>query len=145
MPERVPGGEVYEFKGGLPPFDEDVRFRLSRREGLDPLLFLESEREGGPRFICVPAEVVDAGYRVRLDGAAAADLGLEEGEFTAGGAAGWMALLLLTFAEGAAPTANLLAPVVLNPAARRGAQVIQFESDYPVAHPLRTEQGGEAC
>lgn len=141
MPDSTPTGEVFDFPGGLPPFEQDGRFRLSRREGLDPLLFLESAREGGPRFICVPAAVADQAYTVRLDEDAAAGLGLPPGEHAAR-AADFLVLSLLTFAEGVPPTANLLAPVVLNPARRLGAQIIQFETGYSVAAPLRPAEGG---
>lgn len=141
MPDWTPSGEVFDFPGGLPSFEQDERFRLSRREGLDPLLFLESARDGGPRFICVPAAVADPGYTVTLDADTAAGLGLPPGEYTARAAA-FLVLSLLTFTEGAAPTANLLAPVVLNPERKRGAQIIQFETDYPVAAPLRSAEGG---
>lgn len=141
MPDWTPSGEVFDFPGGLPSFEQDERFRLSRREGLDPLLFLESARDGGPRFICVPAAVADPGYTVTLDADTAAGLGLPPGEHSARAAA-FLVLSLLTFTEGAAPTANLLAPVVLNPERKRGAQIIQFETDYPVAAPLRSAEGG---
>lgn len=141
MPDVPPAGEIFEFAGGLPSFELDERFRLNRREGLDPLLFLDSVREGGPRFICVPAAAVDAAYAVRLDEEAAARLGLPPCEVPAA-AAPFLVLSLLTFAEGSAPTANLLAPVILNLEQRRGAQVIQFETDYAVAHPLRPAGGG---
>lgn len=137
----MPTGEIFEFPGGLPPFELDGRFRLSRRDGLDPLLFLESVRDGGPRFICLPAAVADPHYTLHLDEEAAAGLGLPPGEHPAR-AAPFLVLSLLTFAEGAPPTANLLAPVVLNPERRAGAQIIQFESDYPVAAPLRRAEGG---
>lgn len=141
MPDSAPEGEIFEFSGGLPSFELDERFRLSRRAGLDPLLFLDSEREGGPRFICVPAAVVDAAYTVRLDEEAAAAVGLPPGEHAAAGAP-FLVLSLLTFAEGSAPTANLLAPVVLNLERRLGAQVIQYETNYAVAHPLRPSREG---
>jgi flagellar assembly factor FliW len=49
-------------------------------------------------------------------------------------------LALVTWLEGEHPTVNLLAPVVLNPTARRGLQVIQFESSYSCRHPLVIER-----
>lgn len=128
MPETSPPGDLYTFPDGLPGFEQWRRFRLSRRDGLDPLLFLECPEAGGPSFVCVPVEVLDPGYSLRFDEAAANTLG---------GAADCRAVALLTFPAGAPPTANLLAPVVLNPARGAGAQVIQFDSDYSVVHPLR--------
>jgi len=136
MPDFMPSGELFHFPEGLPSFEQHRGFRLSRREGLEPLLFLESEAEGGPGFVCVPVEVLAPRYVVRLEGVAAAAVGITEGEYLAGEAP-FLALALLTFPEGAGPTANLLAPVVLNPEGRLGVQVIQYESDYSVVHPLR--------
>jgi flagellar assembly factor FliW len=139
MPDSPPRGEAYRFPAGLPGFEDYHDFVLSRREGLEPLLFLD-EAGGGPGFIAAPVDVLAAGYEVTLDEAAAADLGLAAGRYPVPGAP-FAALALLTFPPGAPPTANLLAPVVLNPEARTGAQVIQLDSGYPVAHPVRPAGG----
>jgi flagellar assembly factor FliW len=136
MPDFTSSGELFTFPDGLPSFEDDRVFRLSRREGLDPLLFLDSVREGGPGFVCVPVQVLDPGYFLRLDQAAAVLLGIAEGEYSAPESP-YLAVALLTFPPADTPTANLLAPVVFNPEARLGAQIIQFDSDYSVVHPLR--------
>ncbi|MCL4793772.1 MAG: flagellar assembly protein FliW [Bryobacteraceae bacterium] len=143
MPDSPPSGELFYFPGGLPGFEDQREFRLSRREGLDPLLFLDAP-DGGPSFIGAPVDVVSPGYRLALDETAAGELALEAGVFPAAGGA-FLAVVLLTFVPGEPPTANLLGPLVLNPEARLGAQVIQLDSGYGVAHPVRPAgpAGGE--
>jgi flagellar assembly factor FliW len=135
MPDSQPSGEVFHFPAGLPGFEDEREFRLSRREGLEPLVFLEAPA-GGLSFIAAPVEALSPGYRVALDEEAAGGLRLPAGEHAAG-TSPFLALALLTFAPDREPTANLLAPVVLNPEARLGAQVIQIEGGHSVVHPVR--------
>ncbi|MCL4843318.1 MAG: flagellar assembly protein FliW [Bryobacteraceae bacterium] len=141
MPDSPPPGELFHFPSGLPGFEQHHDFILSRRAGLDPLVFLDSRHGQGPGFIAVPVEVFDPQYLVRLDEAAAAELLLSPGAYTAAGSR-FLAFALLTFIPNEPPTANLFAPVVLNPASGTGAQVLQLDSGYPVVHPVRE---GASC
>lgn len=141
MPDSPPRGELFHFPSGLPGFEQHHDFILSRRAGLDPLVFLDSRHGQGPGFIAVPVEVLDPHYLLRLDEAAAAELELPAGTHGISGAP-FLAFALLTFVSAEPPTANLFAPVVLNPASGTGAQVLQLDSGYPVVHPVRE---GASC
>lgn len=124
--------DVYTFPAGLPAFEERMRFVVLRPPHLAPLVFLVSPEPGPLRFICVPVKTVAPAYELRLGGEDAALVMQED-------TAELELLAVLTFEEGRAPTANLLAPVVLNPARRLGVQAVAADSPYSVAHSLAGE------
>ena len=47
----------------------------------------------------------------------------------------WLAIVAAH--EDGSATANLRAPLVINPAAMRGIQLISLDSPYPIDHPLQ--------
>jgi flagellar assembly factor FliW len=47
----------------------------------------------------------------------------------------WLAIV--TAGDAGAPTVNLRAPLVINPASLRGIQLMPAESDYSFEHPLQ--------
>lgn len=115
-----------------------------------PLLGLEALRrfalvslgDGAPLFsltsledpevsvlVLAPAAVFD-GYAPELDAVTRAALGLGDGEDP-------LLLVVVTAAESLeTSTANLLAPVVVNPATMAAAQVVLTGSDLPLRAPL---------
>lgn len=116
---------VYYFEDGLPGFEQEHEFRLEAPPHLAPLLLLASAVTPGLRFVCVPAQILLADYQWEPPGGCA--------------------LAILTFPETGAPTANLLAPLVLDPRTRRGAQVIQADSGYSCQHPLPRPVEAQPC
>jgi flagellar assembly factor FliW len=121
--------DVYEFPEGLPAFEHLRRFVLARTPRWAPLVFLASVEQPGLRFLCLPVELLAPDYVLALTDEERSALGWEEGSPRE-------LLAILTFREGAAPTANLAAPVVLNPGPNKGLQVVQADSAYGVEHPL---------
>jgi flagellar assembly factor FliW len=130
----------YLFPEGLPAFESESRFRLVEPESLQPLMLLESLSTPGLRFVCVAVELLDPAYRLEL---ADSDRTLL---CTADSESGLRPLAIVTFPADGPPTANLRAPVVLNPAAGLGIQVIPSTNAYPVFHPLRPPaQASPSC
>lgn len=129
----------YVFPAGLPAFEQERRFRLVARPEFSPLVLLESTARPDLRFVCAPAAVLEAGYVPETSEDDEALLECGPGDAAAGRL---LCLAILTFAEAGPPTANLMAPVLLNPAAGRGVQSIQSTADYSCCHPVR---GGPAC
>lgn len=123
----------YRFPAGIPAFESHVRFRLVENPRFAPIVLLESEIDPSVRFACAPVELIAPGYQLELSS--------EERELLGGPADGapLLVLAILTFREGRPPTANLLAPIVLNPAAAAGVQSVQCNSPYSHVHPLREE------
>jgi len=135
--------DVIEFPRGLPAFEEERRFLLVEGPAERPVVFLQSVEREELAFICLPVRAVVPDYRL-----AASPEDLEEvgwkGEAEAGSESGLLCLAIVTVREGEAPTANLMAPVVINPETRRGVQAIQTETPYSHRHPLGVggEEGG---
>lgn len=122
--------QVYRFPQGIPAFEQHRQFRLIESAEFAPLVILESECAARVRFVCAPARALMPGFEFELTAEEADVLG------TGGGGAGLLVYVILTFREGAAPTANLMAPVVLNPATGVGLQSVQAGSAYSHIHPL---------
>lgn len=125
----------YDFPAGLPAFEELRRFRLVARPEFAPLMLLESAEREGLRFVCAPARLLAPGYRVEMSEEDEALLGLPAG----GGGRRLECLAIVTFPASGAPTANLMAPLLLDAGTRRGVQSIQASSGYSHCHPLHQE------
>jgi len=122
---------VVVFPEGLLGFEEYRRFLLIQRGGARSLAFLQSLDNTSLCFPVMPAAQVDAKFELRLDAEHRKLLGLAgEGEDKT------LALAVVSFDEVEPPTANLLGPVVIHVAAKRGAQVVQFDSGYLSRHPV---------
>ncbi len=123
----------FDFPLGLPAFETLRRLRLVRPQEFEPLVLLESLEVSGLKFVCAPLELIAPDYVLEL---------LTEEEALLGAGKELIRLAILTFPEAGGPTANLLAPVVLNPATRRGLQSVQAGSVHSHCHALR---GGARC
>jgi flagellar assembly factor FliW len=117
-----------EFPSGLPGFEERRRFVAVRFEETDPLVYLQSLEDADLCFITMPTLAVDPGYKLKVSGEDLEQLGLPAtrqpriGEDV-------LCLTVLSIRE-SGPTANLLAPIVVNLGNRRAVQAIAPESDY---------------
>jgi len=118
-----------DFPQGMPGFAGERRFLPVELPQHHPLIFLQSLATPGLCFPTVPAAAIEPGYRAQFSAADLAALGLEhapaKGEV--------LCLAVIAIAEDGI-TANLLAPVVVNPATRRGVQSIQDPRRYSHQH-----------
>ncbi len=115
-----------EFPNGIPAFETERSFRLTDRE---PLLFLESERNPELSFLLLPVAMIDPDYQLALT---AEDRALID----ASAASQLLCLAMVTTAEDLPPTANLLAPVVVNLDSLRAVQAVRSDSRYSHRHAL---------
>ena len=123
-----------EFPRGLPAFENYRRFLALTLPQSEPLVYLQSLEDAGLCFITVPVRVVDNRYRLTM---AAEDLELIGLAVGAAPRIGEDVLCLAVLAireEG--PTANLLAPIVVNLANRRAVQAVAPESAYSHQYPI---------
>ncbi len=121
---------TYNFPLGIPAFEHVTRFSLVENPLFAPLVVLESETVPPLRFACAPVGFLMPDYQLELSGDESVLLGPIEPSRL-------LVLAILTFSEAAPPTANLLAPVVLNPASGIGLQSVQANLLYSHIHPLR--------
>jgi flagellar assembly factor FliW len=125
--------EVFDFPLGLPGFPDCRRFLTLRPQPEEALVVLQCVDRPEIAFLTLPADVLLAGYQLRM---------VEQDWLVLGSpTAGRHVLVMLTLPEHGPATANLLGPVVLNPAARRGVQAIRDDHRYSAAEPLEALLG----
>ena len=125
---------VVHFPSGLPAFDEETRFLLIERSSTAPLVFLQSLLHPELCFLTLPILAVDPAYRISIN---AADLRALDLDSTRQPLIGTEVLCLAVIAAGEqGSSANLLAPVIVNPATQRGLQAIRVDLEYSPQHPL---------
>lgn len=123
----------YSFPFGIPAFEHLTSFRLIENPAWSPLVMLESESVPAVRFACAPVPLLVADYDLQLSSEEEEALGRPEDR------SALLLFAILTFPLSGPPTANLLAPVVLNPVKRTGVQSVQLHQKYSCTHPLRQD------
>jgi len=126
---------VFEFPAGLPGFEEERRFVPIEHAASRPIVFLQSLNRPSLCFITLPVLVVQRDFRLAISAEDLRTLELSEKRQPTLGAE-VLCLAVLSVAEGKLPTANLLAPVVVNLKTRRGLQTIQVDCSYSHQHPI---------
>lgn len=114
------------FHDGLPGFEAERQFVVIQRPDHHPLVFLQSLQTPELCFPALPVRAIDSGYELRVSEADREVLGFENapviGETT-------LALALIALHEDD-PTANLLAPIVINLRTQSAAQCIDPDMRY---------------
>jgi len=121
---------VIEFVHPMPGFPDTHRFTLQPLDETGVLSALRSLDHADLQFLVVPPAGFHPAYAPEIEDESAAELGLTSAE---------QALVLLVVHAGpdlASTTVNLRAPIVVNIATSRAAQVILEDVSLPVAAPL---------
>ncbi len=130
--------EELEFPRGLPGFENRRRFVPRRAPSSDPLVFLQSLEDPALCFITAPVGAVAPDYRLEARAEDLDALGLSpERQPRLNGEV--LCLIVLSIRE-TGPTANLLAPVVVNLRNRRAVQTISQRPGYSHQHALEPEE-----
>jgi flagellar assembly factor FliW len=135
---------VLHFPAGLPAFDEERDFIALEPPAHAPVVFLQSLTRPDLCFVTLPVLVVDAGYELEMCREDLEVLGLETTRQPCIGNE-VACFAVLSAREGCAPTANLLAPVVVNPATRRAVQAIRADARYSHQQPLEAAGEEASC
>jgi flagellar assembly factor FliW len=128
-------GSVLEFPNGIPGFEYRKRFLALTFPHTQPLVFLQSLEDAELCFITLPVLSIDRLYRLTVSEEDLESIGLPAkrqpkiGEEVA-------CLAVLTLQKSGGPTANLLAPVVVNIRNLKAVQAIAPDSDYSHQHAL---------
>jgi flagellar assembly factor FliW len=115
---------VVEFPSGIPGFESHRRFVLIASAELSPLGCLKSVDSSDVSFLVIDPRLLSFGYDITLSE-------LERARIGAGPDEPLLWLVIVTITESDA-TANLRAPVVINPGKMLGCQVIRENDQYPV-------------
>lgn len=125
---------VMEFPNGLPGFEAQRQFLALNYDNTKPLVFLQSLADAGLCFITLPVGCVDPEYRLRVSEEDLGQLGFAPERQPAIGP-DVVCLTVISVHENG-PTANLLAPIVVNVDTLKAVQAIGPESGYSHQHPL---------
>ncbi len=137
---RIPyqDDEAFIFRRGLPGFETRSRFLPLTFPGREPLVFLQSLEDPELCFITLPIWAACPSYRLDMAREDMAQIGLRPG-VTARIGEDLLCLAVISIrADG--PTANLLAPVVVNLRNRLSVQAVAPSSRYSHRHPLADRQ-----
>jgi flagellar assembly factor FliW len=135
---------TFEFPAGLPGFEQERQFVAVEHAASKPIVFLQSLTRPELCFITLPVLAVKRDYKLAVCAEDLRALDLAGDRQPAIGD-DVLCLAIVSVAEGRLPTANLLAPVVVNLKTRRGLQAIQEESAYSHQHPLLGERPEGEC
>jgi flagellar assembly factor FliW len=101
-------------------------------------VFLQSLEDPALCFITLPVLAVDPQYRLEVSGDDLGQLGLSPGKQPRIGT-DVLCLTVVSIRE-SGPTANLLAPIVVNLRNLKAVQAVALESEYSLQHVLLPEE-----
>jgi flagellar assembly factor FliW len=136
-------GSVLFFPSGLPGFEQRRSFLPVQGKDTDPLVFLQSLDDPALCFVTLPVFTVDRDYRLEIADPDLETIGLAPGRRPRIG--GEVLCLVIVSVHEAGPTANLLAPLVVNLENRLGVQAVASESEYSHQHSLLASQEAMVC
>ena len=119
--------DTIRFPQGLPGFEKCRGFVLMASEALGPLQCLKAVEGPPASFLVIDPRRVLPEYRCDLSDVDRARLGAAE-------EATLLWLALVTIELDGTITVNLRAPIVINPAAMVGHQVVPYHCVYPIRH-----------
>lgn len=124
---------VVNFPDGLPGFEACRRFVLLSSDETAPLRCLHALEGPNASFLAIDPKAALPNYRWELSAADRNRLGVTDDT-----ALLWLALVMVD--EDGTVTANLRAPVVINPERMVGFQIMPFQCVYPLRHVLAQRQ-----
>jgi flagellar assembly factor FliW len=127
--------EVTQFPSGLPGFEKEMEFLVMEPSANAPLIFLQSLQHPDLCFLALPIQGLDPDYQPVMTREDLTTLGLDSGSQPMIGE-DICCLAIIVVTENGPVTANLLAPVVINRANRRGVQAVRIDSIYSHQHPV---------
>jgi flagellar assembly factor FliW len=134
-PIDVDEDAALHFPMGLPGFETRQRFALVEWPAAAPLMFLQSLDSPELGFAAAPVETIEPAYQLELSADDLHCLGLPENRQP--NPAEVICLAILSAPKNGQPTANLLAPVVIDRVSRQAVQAVRQDSRYSHQHPLR--------
>ena len=120
--------EVIQMVSPLPGFENCRQYVLMAAQEIAPFARIQGLEGSRPSFLMLPPQAVDATYEQTLDAADRERLQAAEGEPLL-----WLSIVRI---DGDAAFANLRAPVVINPRAMLGMQIIAADERLSIDHPL---------
>ena len=122
--------DLFYFPSGILGFPDYRRYVLLDHDTATPLKWLQAMDDGKIVFPVVPPALVLLDYKITAAPEDLAALGLADGDEA-------LTYVILTIPKGRPEqtTANLRAPILINPITRVARQVLAAD-DYPIRYPL---------
>lgn len=130
---EVDARDVVTFPDGIPGYEGSRSFVLLDIPDAAPLKVLHAVNGPEPCFLVADPKSVLSGYRCDLTSADRLRLGASDDSVLL-----W--LVIVTVREGGAVSANLRAPVVINPQRMIGRQVMPHGCVYPLNHMVASTE-----
>lgn len=131
-------GTELVFPRGLPGFEQRRKFLALHFADTDPLVYLQSVEAGELCFVTLPVLAVDREFRLHVESEDRELVGLPlSGALQIGDDV--LCVAVLSIREDG-PTANLLAPIVVNLRNRQAVQAVAAQSGYSHQHRLMEEE-----
>ncbi len=125
--------QIISMPSGPVGFSERRRYILLEHKKDSPFLWLQSVEEESLAFVVIDPLLFKPDYRVQIGSEDSQGLEMNNG------GSGIQVLVIVNVAgERGEITANLLAPIVINPGKKLGKQVVLYQSPYPTRYPLPT-------
>ena len=129
VPPQLP---LLTFTEPLPGFPRYRDYALVPADSGGTLYWLQSVASDGPRFLAVSAASFFPDYTPVLPDAACDELELADAA-----EAGLYCLVTVPEGDVTAATANLRAPLVVNPVSNQARQIVLTDGEHPIRRPLR--------
>ncbi|MEI6668821.1 MAG: flagellar assembly protein FliW [Acidobacteriota bacterium] len=123
---------LVEFPAGVPAFEQCRHFVVMAAPTIAPFQCLHAVDGPAASFLVISPRLVLPDYRCKLNPA-------DRQRFQVTEDAPLLWLVLVSLKESGEATANLRAPIVINPARMIGYQVIPHDSVYPIRYPMVKE------
>lgn len=121
--------DIVTFPAGLPGFEHARRFVVLAAPDLAPLKRLQSIEDASVSFVVVDPRLVEPSFQYPVNDQdwqpLLADRGVE---------LVWLCMIVV--GPDGAVTANLAAPVVIDPVSMRALQLLRADPPYSFAHPV---------
>ncbi len=127
---EIPQETVIDFPEGLPGFPQLRRFTVLEMEEVKPFQYLQAIDRPPIALLVINPFLIDPGYKFQLSNEDMDDIQSTRSD----GVAVYSVATIPENPEEA--TLNLMAPIIINEQSRRGKQVIMFDTNYSVRHPL---------
>ena len=115
---EIDDSTVYTFDGGIPGLSTIKRYAIVESEELAPFSWLQSCESPFISMMMLDPTLIDPTYKVRLNNEHEALIG----QFTPDDVG--VRVLVVVPQDPSQMTANLLAPIILNPKTLKGAQIV---------------------
>lgn len=135
---------VIEFPAGLPGFEDERRFLLVDHAASRPVAFLQSASQGSLCFITMPVPALAPAFRLSASGEDLRLIAMDPAKQPEIGK-DVLCLAIISIADDGTPTADLLAPLLINLQRGLGVQAIQEEPQYSHCESLPLEPEESAC